>query len=105
MGSEMCIRDSYVAAFGAVGIKAPVGSSIRILCEEPYSNPKRYTGYFEEIVGGTGTVCITVWINRLCYHRVKKGVSAFRKDSGKSNLNVSDTFPKGGYDVKREREK
>ena len=38
-------------------------------------------------------------------HRVKKGVSAFRKDSGKSNLNVSDTFPQGGYDVKREREK
>ena len=38
-------------------------------------------------------------------HRVKKGVSVFRKGSGKSNLNVSGTFPRGGYDVKREREK
>ena len=38
-------------------------------------------------------------------HRVKKGVSVFRKGSGKSNLNVSGTFPQGGYDVKREREK
>ena len=38
-------------------------------------------------------------------HRVKKGVSVFRKGSGKSNLNVSGAFPQGGYDVKREREK
>ena len=36
---------------------------------------------------------------------MKKGVSVFRKGSGKSNLNVSDTFPQGGYDVKRERGK
>ena len=42
---------------------------------------------------------------RICAHRVKKGISAFRKDSRKSNLNVSDTFSQGGYDVKREREK
>ena len=39
------------------------------------------------------------------FHRVKKGVSVFRKGCGKSNLNVSGTFPQGGYDVKREREK
>ena len=38
-------------------------------------------------------------------HRVKKGVSVFRKGSGKSNLNVSGTFPQGGYDVKGKREK
>ena len=38
-------------------------------------------------------------------HRVKKGVSAFRKGGGKSNLNISDTFLQGEYDVKREREK
>ena len=63
--------------FSAVGIKAPVGSSIRILCEEPYSNPKRYTGYFEEIVGGTGTVCITVWINRRCYIQGESSDSKF----------------------------
>ena len=45
---------------------------------------------------------LTIYYN---YHRVKKGVSVFRKGSGKSNLNVSGTFPQGGYDVKREREK
>ena len=38
-------------------------------------------------------------------HRVKKGVSVVRKGCGKSNLNVSGTFPQGGYDVKPEREK
>ena len=67
----------YVEDFGAVGIKAPVGSTIRILCEEPNSNPKRYTGYFEELVGGTGTVCITVWINRLCYIQGESSNSMF----------------------------
>lgn len=71
------INIDYVQNFGAVGIKAPVGSSIRILCEEPYSNPKRYTGYFEEIVGGTGTVCITVWINRRCYIQGESSDSKF----------------------------
>ena len=39
------------------------------------------------------------------HRRVKKGVSAFRKSSGKSKFNVSDPFPQGGYNVKREREK
>ena len=56
-----------VTNFGVVGIKAPVGSSIRILCADPNSNPRRYTGYFEETVGVDRTVCITVWIDRLCY--------------------------------------
>ena len=48
-----------------------------------------------------------VWIKfkQYWYHRVKKGVSVFRKGSGKANLNVSGTFPQDGYDVKCEREK
>ena len=66
-----------VANFGAVGIRAPVGSSIRILCEEPNSNPTRYTGYFEETVGTERTICITVWIDRLCYIQGESSDSAF----------------------------
>lgn len=71
------INIDYVENFGAVGIKAPVGSSIRILCEELYSNPKKYTGYFQEIVGDTKTVCITVWIDRLCYIQGENSNSVF----------------------------
>ena len=71
------INIDKVENFGAVGIKAPVGSSIRILCEERDSSPKRYTGYFEEIVGDTGTVCITVWIDRLCYIQGENDDSMF----------------------------
>ena len=58
------------------------------------------------------TTTVTVALPLICpwtvassSHRVKKGVSVFLKGSGKSNLNVSGTFPQGGYDVKREREK
>ena len=50
-------------------------------------------------------VIVFVFLLDDCLHRVKKGVSVFRKSSGKSNLNVAGTFPQGGYDVKREREK
>lgn len=56
-----------VTNFGAVRVKAPGGSSIRILCEEPNVTPPRYTGYLEETVGAPGFVCITVWIDRKCY--------------------------------------
>ena len=71
------INIRYEENFGVVGIKAPVGSSIRIICEEPNSNPKRYTRCFEEIGGVTGTACITVWINRLCYIQGESGNSLF----------------------------
>ena len=54
-----------------------MGSSIRILCEEPNSTPTRYTGYFEETVGFNRTVCITVWIDRLCYIQGESSDSRF----------------------------
>ncbi|XP_067046091.1 cartilage intermediate layer protein 2-like isoform X3 [Acropora muricata] len=76
-----------VENFGAVGIRAPVGSSIRILCEEPNSSPTRYTGYFEETVGVERTICITVWIDRRCY------IQGESSDSGFLVPSTPDAFP------------
>mgnify|MGYP000550840156 FL=1 len=76
-----------VENFGAVGIRAPVGSSIRILCEEPNSSPTRYTGYFQETVGVERTICITVWIDRLCY------IQGESSDSGFLVPSTPDAFP------------
>ena len=49
--------------FGAVRVTAPVGSTIRILCEEPNTAPKKYTGYLESTVNGQ-VACISVWIKK-----------------------------------------
>ena len=53
--------------FGAVRVTAPVRSTVRILCEEPNTSPRRYTGYLEGTVDANQVACISVWIDRQCF--------------------------------------
>ena len=53
--------------FGAVRVTASPGSTIRILCEEPNTTPRRYSGYLEGTVGANQAACISVWIDRRCF--------------------------------------
>ena len=63
--------------FGAVRVTASVGSTIRILCEEPNSTPTRYTGYLEGTVNSVQVTCISVWINRRCFMQGESANSRF----------------------------
>lgn len=53
--------------FGAVRVKAPTDSKVRILCEEPNTSGIQYAGYLEESVDVSGVKCISVWIDRKCF--------------------------------------
>ena len=53
--------------FGAVRVTATARSTVRILCEEPNSSPRRYTGYLEGTVDANQVACISVWIDRKCF--------------------------------------
>lgn len=55
------------ANFGAVRVKAPEGSTVRILCKEPNTSGNQYAGYLEENVGASRVECISVWIDRECF--------------------------------------
>ena len=67
--------------YAAVRVSAPMRSSIRILCEEPVSTPKRYTGYFEETVWYSEIVCINLWVKRQCYIQGESDNSTFLEPS------------------------
>ena len=55
------------ANFGAVRVKAPKDSTVRILCKEPNTSGNQYTGYLEENVDASSVKCISVWIDRECF--------------------------------------
>ena len=63
--------------FGAVRVYAPASSSVRILCEEPNTSPKRYLGYLEKSVDASRVACISVWINRTCFMQGENRDSLF----------------------------
>ena len=63
--------------FGAVRVYAPASSSVRILCEEPNSNPKRYLGYLEKSVDASRVACISVWIEKRCFMQGENQDSLF----------------------------
>ena len=63
--------------FGAVRVYAPASSSVRILCEEPNSSPKRYLGYLEESVDARRVACISVWIDKSCFMQGESQDSLF----------------------------
>lgn len=53
--------------FGAVRVKAPKDSTVRILCKEPNTSGEQYTGYLERNVDASRVTCISVWIDRECF--------------------------------------
>ena len=53
--------------FGAVRVRAPRDSTVRILCKEPNTSGNQYTGYLEENVDASSIKCISVWIDRECF--------------------------------------
>lgn len=55
------------ANFGAVRVKAPTDSTVRIICKEPNTSGNQYAGYLEESVDASGVKCISVWIDRECF--------------------------------------
>jgi len=73
--------------FGAVRVVAPERSSVRILCEEPNQNTKRYTGYLEGTVNRLRVACISVWINKKCFMQGESVGSQFLEPS------PPDSFP------------
>lgn len=77
--------------FGAVRVYAPASSSVRILCEEPNSSPKRYLGYLEESVDASRVACISVWVNKSCFMQGESQDSLFLipKDPDSFPPNVS----------------
>ena len=77
--------------FGAVRVYAPASSSVRILCEEPNSSPKRYLGYLEESVDASRVACISVWVNKSCFMQGESQDSLFLipKDTDSFPPNVS----------------
>ena len=78
--------DKPTPDYAAVRVNAPMRSSIRILCEEPGSNPKRYTGYFEETVPNSEILCINLWVHRLCYIQGESDNSTFLEPSPLDNF-------------------
>ena len=77
--------------FGAVRVYAPASSSVRILCEEPNSSPKRYLGYLEQSVDASRVACISVWIDKTCFMQGENQDSLFLipKEPDSFPLNVS----------------
>ena len=73
--------------FGAVRVYAPASSSVRILCEEPNSSPKRYLGYLEESVDARRVACISVWKDKTCFMQGENQDSLFLKPTD------PDSFP------------
>ena len=63
--------------FGAVRVYAPASSSVRILCEEPNTSPKRYLGYLEKSVDASRVACISVWIDKTCFMQGENEDSLF----------------------------
>ena len=72
--------------FGAVRVTTPVSSTVRILCEEPNTTPRRYTGFLEGAVDAAQVVCISVWIDRRCFMQGELNAQFLRPSS-------PDSFP------------
>ena len=73
--------------FGAVRVTAPVGSTIRILCEEPNTPTRKYTGYLESTVNDLQVTCISVWIKKTCFMQGESVDARFLQPS------TPDSFP------------
>ena len=73
--------------FGAVRVYAPATSSVRILCEEPNTSPKRYLGYLEKSVDASRVACISVWIDKTCFMQGENQDSLFLRPTD------PDSFP------------
>ena len=82
-----------IADFGAVRVTAPVGSTIRTLCEEPNTVPKKYTGYLESTVNDLQVACISVWIKKTCFMQGESDDARFleplRPDSFPSSVSAT----------------
>ena len=75
--------------YAAIRVSAPMSSSIKVLCEEPDSSPKRYTGYFEETAGYSEIVCINLWVDRTCYIQGESMNSTFLEPLPPNNFPFS----------------
>ena len=75
--------------FGAVRVYAPASSSVRILCEEPNTSPKRYLGYLEKSVDASRVACISVWIDKTCFMQGENQDSLFLRPVDPDNFPTS----------------
>ena len=75
--------------FGAVRVYAPASSSVRMLCEEPNTSPKRYLGYLEKSVDASRVACISVWIDKTCFMQGENQDSLFLRPVDPDNFPTS----------------
>lgn len=76
------------ANFGAVRVKAPTDSTVRILCKEPNTIGNQYAGYLEESVDASGVKCISVWIDRECFMQGESNDARYLDP-----LDITSSFP------------
>lgn len=76
------------ADFGAVRVKAPKDSTVRILCKEPNTSGNQFAGYLEENVDASGVKCISVWIDRECFMQGESNDARYLDP-----VNITKSFP------------